>query len=101
MQLRKLPRVLIIQLKRFMIRSSKYLDFWRMAKNGVSILFPPELDLKSYLDSKKLMKKVYSKYELNGVVYHSGALESGHYYSRRKAPYKGKQEWFLYNDSKV
>ena len=26
------------------------------------------------------------KYELSGVVYHTGDLQCGHYYTRRKAP---------------
>lgn len=57
MTLKRLPRVLVIQLKRFMIKSNKMLDFSKMAKNSISILFPLEIDLKEYIETKSLLNK--------------------------------------------
>lgn len=46
-----------------------------MAKNSISILFPLEIDLKEIIETKSLLNKKQSlKYQLIGVVYHSGSL---------------------------
>ena len=66
----RLPKVLTIQLKRFVINS-----FGREEKLGVEISFPENLDLKKYCRTEG------SRFKLHGVCHHTGTLNYGHYYA--------------------
>lgn len=65
--------------------------------------FPLELDMTKYSEQhlseeiEKVQEESYFKYELVGVLVHSGTAESGHYYSYIKS--QGK--WHEFNDSLV
>jgi ubiquitin carboxyl-terminal hydrolase 9/24 len=101
----KLPRVLVLVLKRFDF------DYDEMIKLKVNDYceFPIELDMKpytqEYLHSKenegadvKFKSDDYYKYNLRGVIIHTGTAESGHYYSIIK---NENSKWFEFNDTHV
>lgn len=88
---KKLPPVLAIQLKRF-----EY-DFERVCaiKFNDYFEFPRELDMEPYTvsglakiegeiidwDSEEAVKGTCTKFQLSGIVVHSGQASGGHYYS--------------------
>ena len=43
--------------------------------------FPEELDLKEFTKGVRGVRDEYYKYELSGVVIHSGEINFGHYYT--------------------
>ena len=72
-----------------------------------SVSFDLELDLKDYLsENLKTNRAIISKYNLIGIVHHSGTLDGGHYIAYSK-DFEGKPEdnyerkWYEYNDSLV
>ena len=82
----KLPKVLIIVLKRFGNDGIKKTNL---------INFPFELDLCKYCIG---YRKNTFKYDLISVANHDGSLNGGHYYSYVKN-LNGK--WYNYNDTNV
>ena len=88
---KKLPPILAIQLKRF-----EY-DFERVCaiKFNDYFEFPRDLDMEPYTvsglaklegeiidwDSEESIKGTCTKYQLSGIVVHSGQASGGHYYS--------------------
>jgi ubiquitin C-terminal hydrolase len=92
-----LPRVLILQLKRFTY------DIYSNDKIDTYISFPlDELDLNEYLvkdDSKINENSLSTKYDLVAVSNHTGSLTSGHYTTYAKNIQNGK--WYLFDDTVV
>lgn len=87
-----LPNYLIIQLKRFDNGSSK------LNKITKQIEFPVEdLKLSKYISDDKNDPNNYI-YSLYAVNYHSGSLDSGHYWSCCK---NLDNNWYLFNDGHV
>ncbi|KAL4493459.1 hypothetical protein ABPG72_007467 [Tetrahymena utriculariae] len=91
-ELYKLPQILVIHLKRF--------NFGRSYRNKISsnVSFPvTDFDVSQFIQSSADNSVKNSKYELFGIVNHSGSLSGGHYTSESLNPYDGK--WYNYNDS--
>eukprot|EP00210_Caulerpa_lentillifera_P001932 g1857.t1 len=100
LRISRLPKVLILCLKRF--NSSTTLNsFFRSWKNKVNIKIPEEhINLKSVLSSTvDLSPGFKTEYELIGIVDHSGSVNFGHYTARVKN-IKNKN-WYLMNDENV
>ncbi|XP_076235119.1 ubiquitin carboxyl-terminal hydrolase-like faf [Calliopsis andreniformis] len=109
---KKLPPVLAIQLKRF-----EY-DFERLCaiKFNDYFEFPRDLDMEPYTvsglaklegevidcDYEESMKGTCTKYQLTGIVVHSGQASGGHYYSyilHRQGD--GVAKWYKFDDGDV
>ena len=101
MDLYKVPRLLIIQLKRFSrdrVRSSFYGMVSGASKNSEFVDFPVKgLDITEYV--KGGAEGQSHVYDLYGVVCHSGSLYGGHYTAYCYNPVVGR--WLDYNDSWV
>lgn len=110
---RKLPPVLAIQLKRFeydyeRVCAIKFNDYFE---------FPRVLDMEPYTVSglAKLEGEVIeiddssddqpstTKYELTGIVVHSGQASGGHYFSYilHRDPNTNKEQWYKFDDGEV
>jgi len=83
MALFRLPKYLVMHLKRFNHRGAKYRN--RNFIVGEKIDTPVQLEQFEVINGKK--------YELIGVVNHFGSLTGGHY-----TAYVKKDDWFYYND---
>ena len=91
LQIYKAPNYLIIQLKRF--RTEGYYNSFNGEKNNMFVSYPiNNLDISNYIVGQD---KNNAKYDLYGVIEHTGTLNSGHY----KAICKNDDKWILYNDS--
>jgi len=87
-----LPNYLIIQLKRFDNTSKN------VSKNNKEIEFPiDDLNLTKYISKDKNDPNNYI-YSLYAVNYHTGSLNSGHYWSSCK---NLDNNWYLFNDGHV
>lgn len=83
------PNYLIIQLKRFNndgIKNCTYIDFPTDNFNITNYISKEKCDANNYI------------YSLYSVIYHSGDLESGHYWSCCK---NLDNNWYLFNDGHV
>jgi ubiquitin carboxyl-terminal hydrolase 4/11/15 len=91
MELSKLPKVLIIHLKRF--SRSK----WSFSKNTTTVDFPLKgLDLSKFMvDGAQC-----GKYNLYGVINHMGGMGGGHYIAYVKTP-AYQNLWVEFDDSSV
>ena len=88
LEIERLPKYLVLSLKRF-----KYI-LTNSIKIQNLITFPLEnLPLQNYVSQKN----INYKYNLFGVINHSGSLEWGHYYSI----FKVNESWLNYDDSHV
>ena len=101
MDLYKMPKLLILQLKRF-ARDRTRMGFYGMtsiaSKNSDFVDFPLKgLDITDYVKGNSDGGK--QVYDLFGVVCHSGSLYGGHYTAYCYNPVHGR--WFDYNDSWV
>jgi len=109
---KKLPPILVIQLKRF-----DY-DYERMCliKFNDFFEFPRELDMEPYTvgglakiegeavdcDPSDLDDSQVRKYRLRGIVVHSGQASGGHYYSFiRNKDSDGEFRWYKFDDGDV
>ena len=91
LQIYKAPNYLIIQLKRF--KTEGYSNSFNGEKNNMFVSYPiNNLDISNYIVGPD---KNNAKYDLYGVIEHTGTLNSGHY----KAICKNDDNWILYNDS--
>jgi ubiquitin C-terminal hydrolase len=89
----KLPKILIIQFKRFKFNMKTLSD----VKIQNKVEYPIHLDMEKYIDDLSPFKK-YSKYNLVSVNLHFGyTRHSGHYVSFVKN--KLDDKWYLFNDS--
>ena len=86
-----LPKVLIIDLKRFVVSGN------RMSKYTGPVIFSPKehLDLSKYVVGYNPSQY---KYELYGVCNHLGGLTGGHYTAYIKKP---DGQWWCFNDAYV
>jgi len=105
----KLPRNLIVHLKRFDFD----LELMRRNKINQFCEFPPKLSLEPYTKEGLARRECkdkdnlpelphpleYYDYELTGVLIHTGTTDSGHYYSFIKDRQNGR--WCQFNDSHV
>lgn len=103
MQLYKLPKILILQLKRFGI-NSKVHNFGHIyfssggQKISTFVDYPVnELDMTPFCVNKKNKEQLI--YDLIGVSNHFGSLGGGHYTATAKNHITGT--WFDFNDSNV
>jgi len=93
MSIAQAPQILTLQLKRFDMMSMSM--FSNKLKHKID--YQQVLDISEFMSAEHNCKEM--KYELYGVLVHSGfSCNSGHYYSYCKNP-KGK--WHCYNDSNV
>jgi ubiquitin C-terminal hydrolase len=88
------PKTLIIKIKRY------YSIGKRLIKNNKFIKYPLILDMMPYIICQESQK-----YELYGIINHTGVLDFGHYFSYiRKYNRKEKKfnnQWYCCNDSKI
>ena len=93
MSIAQAPQILTLQLKRFDMMSMSM--FSNKLKHKID--YQQVLDISEFMSAEHNCKEM--KYELYGVLVHSGfSCNSGHYYSYCKNP-KGK--WHCFNDSNV
>lgn len=85
----KMPEILIIQLKRFLVVTDR--GRTGMKKINSLISTPENLLLENYSQN--------INYNLYGLVQHTGSLKGGHYVSCTKNPFNHK--WYHNNDSRV
>lgn len=100
----RLPPILIIQLKRFVYTTS-LLSMHRRSKDDRPVRYPlSDLDLSEFL-CESAPKGQSTKYDLTGVVCHSGSSYFGHYISMgRLESVDGKNteiDWRRFDDSIV
>ncbi|PAV89138.1 hypothetical protein WR25_14151 [Diploscapter pachys] len=106
LELYRLPPVLIVQLKRFVYTASAYqTSMHRRSKDERRVLYPIyELDMAPYL-AESAPSDQTTKYDLTGVICHSGSSFFGHYVSiGRLAGLDGSKtvlDWRLFDDSMV
>ncbi|KAH0446021.1 hypothetical protein IEQ34_025144 [Dendrobium chrysotoxum] len=91
----RFPPVLHLQLKRFEYDIEKD----SMVKINDRHEFPLSIDLASYVDKESSHKDEDWKYQLHGVLVHSGDLHGGHYFALLKPERDGK--WFKFDDDRV
>lgn len=89
------PPVLHLQLKRFEYDIEKD----SMVKINDRHEFPMEIDLAAYVDKESPHKNENWKYQLHGVLVHSGDLHGGHYFALLRPERDGK--WFKFDDDRV
>eukprot|EP01053_Blabericola_migrator_P000018 Blabericola_migrator_1__17@NODE_1005_length_5722_cov_152_220336_g691_i0_p1_GENE_NODE_1005_length_5722_cov_152_220336_g691_i0NODE_1005_length_5722_cov_152_220336_g691_i0_p1_ORF_typecomplete_len477_score90_91UCH/PF00443_29/2_7e44zfUBP/PF02148_19/1_4e12UCH_1/PF13423_6/9e06_NODE_1005_length_5722_cov_152_220336_g691_i0351465 len=90
----KLPKFLILHLKRFS-KNSFFVE-----KNDTMVNFPAkDLDLAEYVDPDALGDNPCTKYDLIGNVIHEGKPESGYY--RVQVYHQPTAEWFEVEDLRV
>ncbi|NWR64173.1 UBP18 hydrolase, partial [Bucorvus abyssinicus] len=98
MKLVHLPQTLTIHLKRFCFEQSAYIH-----KLSHYLPFPQELDVSAVLTEDQCQaddnEKAAWKYELFGVVAHSGSTSYGHYCAYIRSLTECK--WYCFNDSEV
>lgn len=82
------PKILIVSLKR-----------WNnnMRKNQRIIHFDHELDISDYV-CKSTRDKVSTKYDIFGIINHSGNMFGGHYHAFCK---NDNSKWYCFNDTNV
>jgi hypothetical protein len=93
----RVPNILIIQLKRFKIKSTNiYNGIMHNKKNDSFVLFPVNnLDLRQYVVEENSKKDCI--YDLCAISQHFGTLSSGHY----TAYIKNLGEWYNFDDERV
>ena len=95
LQIYKLPVYLIVCLKRFKAKqSNSIMNFMSSKKNEVTIVYPLQLDLSSYVVGHENDNTMY---ELTGISQHYGGLSSGHY----TALCKNNGLWVEFDDETV
>ena len=89
----ELPEIIILNLQRIIFDPKK----GDKIKVHSSLPFPHELDLQEYVKNEYVNE---TKYNLKGVVIHTGTSEGGHYYSLVKDN-NSQQKWLKFNDQNV
>ena len=99
MSVYRVPRILIIHLKRFSKKGSRFGNR-TTEKNSRTVIYPVDsLDMSKWIDGGINMQCEDLEYELFGVSVHSGGLGGGHYTAYTKNVITG--EWFYMNDGRV
>ena len=93
-----LPEKLIIHFKRFEISVSLYGTMSATKKNYLIDFTLSNLNMKKYISVHNKSLNDYN-YNLYSVVYHQGALNMGHYFTKGKNFINN--EWYLYNDDHI
>lgn len=101
-QLYNTPDKLAIMIKKYQIvpkddRFPKHAQ-GKIVKTSTKIEYPMELDLAPHL-SEYIDRSESCKYRLYASVRHSGALESGHYYTYARSPLN--DQWYCFDDGDV
>ncbi|PWN43435.1 putative ubiquitin-specific processing protease 21 [Ceraceosorus guamensis] len=91
----RFPPVLHLQLKRFEYDMEKD----SMVKINDRHEFPLDIDLGEFIDKDSEVAGEDWKYQLHGVLVHSGDLHGGHYFALLKPEKDGK--WFKFDDDRV
>jgi ubiquitin C-terminal hydrolase len=91
----RLPRVLIVCVKRFAAVYDN--GNVRLEKNNVDVNIPQEIDLREYLTVPEIAGGK-TMYELYAIAHHIGNQQGGHCYSNLKAP---DGSWFAVDDSNI
>ena len=103
LEIYKSPNILIVQFKRFKIKTNNMmLGMMTNKKNDSLINFPIDnLDLRKFIVSEE--EKNDAVYELVGISQHFGSLSSGHYTALcRNDTYEDtNKKWFHFDDEKV
>lgn len=86
-----LPNVLVVHLKRFDKKGNV------LFKNNNNVTFTDEIDLTEYISKDKGDPNNYI-YSLYAINYHSGDLNSGHYWASCKSI---DDKWYTYDDGNV
>lgn len=108
--IKKLPKILAIQLKRFdydyeretAIKFNDYFEFPRILDmqpytvNGLA-----QIEGEVIEDDLSTSQKEYTRYELNGIVVHSGQASGGHYYSFILDRNGHSPKWHKFDDGDV
>lgn len=92
--IKKLPKILVICLKRFEF------DYTKMQKKKINDYFeyPQEIDMSPYTQNYQSSIHTRSfKYSLKSVLLHKGSSESGHYFTYIKI----NDQWYEFNDTLV
>ncbi|KAJ5156305.1 hypothetical protein N7492_009108 [Penicillium capsulatum] len=94
LQIRKLPAMLCMQLKRYEHNSAS------SEKMNCHIDFPVTLNMLPYTVKKDKERVDTSKYiyDLSTVIVHEGSMDSGHYFAFTRLP---GDKWVLMDDNKV
>ena len=87
--LKKLPKCLVIVLKRFDFDYERMIKF----KNNDYYEFPMDINMKDYTENKD----IDYNYNLKGFIVHKGTADYGHYYSI----IKHNEKWFEFNDVNI
>lgn len=110
LELFKVPKVLIVQIKRFQSKKSAntgksgffnlaYAQICQQEKVDELVDFPVEgLDIKQYVKTNCDIKGISTKYDLYAIVNHFGSLNGGHYTAAAQGL---DQKWYNFNDSSV
>lgn len=96
LRFKKLPQILVLQMKRF--RHDSYFS----SKIGTHVSFPIDnLDLMPYLHETTMTENGRSetRYYLSAIINHRGTFGGGHYVAYCKNHSTG--QWFEFNDSNV
>jgi ubiquitin C-terminal hydrolase len=103
MDIYKLPKILLIHLKRFKkegdsAKSSSYFHRQNTARKIKNLVEFPifDLDMSPFTLHENEEGETY---DLNGVIHHMGSLHGGHYTASVKSPMM--DEWLYCDDSKV
>lgn len=88
MELWNTPKIMIVHLKRFLHTASSHL------KLDINVKFPNLFDVSPYIVGPKNENEM--KYNLFGVIEHTGTLSGGHYTAN--AYHHIKKKWYFFND---
>lgn len=96
MRLHRLPRALVLHVKRF-----KYSGTTR-EKLNTSLSFPlRELRLDQFASEEAPLSDRDALYDLYAVCNHYGSMQGGHYTSYCRVNEEGREQWYNFNDEVV
>lgn len=108
--IKKLPKILAIQLKRFdydyeresAIKFNDYFEFPRILDmQPYTVKGLAQIEGEVIEDDLSSNQKEYTRYELSGIVVHSGQASGGHYYSFILDKSSHNPKWHKFDDGDV